>query len=134
MNPTLGEITIHKGTRVGRVERVGEEAVATLMSQDGAETTTSPYHPDAADSQVSSEKKQMLRNVVEGMGKNLNLTEKEQFYGLFLEYSDVFASSDANLGRTSRLKHPIDTTGFPPIRQPVQRVPPTQREEIHQLL
>ena len=128
MNPTSGEITIHKGTRVGRVERVEEEAVATLSTPDGGEP---PGHTDVT---PSSEKRQMLWSIAEGTGENLSSAEREQFYGLLLEYSDVFASSDADLGRTCRLRHSIDTMGSHPIRQPFRRVPPPQREEMRHLL
>ena len=76
----------------------------------------------------------MLWSIVEGTGENLSSAEKEQFYGLLLEYSDVFASSNADLGRTDRLKHSIDTMGSHPICQPFRRVPPPQREEMCQLL
>ena len=76
----------------------------------------------------------MLWSIVEGTGENLSSAEKEQFYGLLLEYSDVFARSDADLGRTGRLKHSIDTMGNHPIRQPFQRVPPPQRIEMLQLI
>ena len=71
---------------------------------------------------------------MKGLGRTLGSAEREHFYGLLLEYSDVFASSDADLGRTGRLKHSIDTMGSHPIRQPFRRVPPPQREEMHRLL
>ena len=128
MNPTSGEITIHKGTRVGQVERVEEESVAALTTTDKGET---PGHMNET---PSPEKRQMLWSIVEGTGENLGSAEREHFYGLLLEYSDVFASSDADLGRTGRLKHSIDTMGSHPIRQPFRRVPPPQREEMRRLL
>ena len=54
MNPTSGKITLHKGTRVGRVERVDEEAVATLTSPDSGKTpghtdVTPPLSPEKRD-------------------------------------------------------------------------------------
>jgi hypothetical protein len=128
VNPTSGEITIHKGTRVGRIERVEEEAVATLTTPDEGET---PGHTNAT---PSPEKRQMLWSIVEETGEDLSSVERERFYGLLLEYSDVFASSDADLGRTDKLRHSIDTTGSHPIRQPFRRVSPPQREEMRRLL
>ena len=44
MNLTSGEITIHKGTRVARVERIEEEAVATT-SQNSVKTPPPPREP-----------------------------------------------------------------------------------------
>ena len=128
MNPTLGEITIHKGTRVSRVERIEEEAVGTLATHNRVVT------PDYEGPKVSSEKQRKLCSIVEETEENLSPVEKEQFYALLLEYSNVFASNDADLGRTDRLKHSIDTAGNHPVRQSVRRVPPAQREEIHQMV
>ena len=53
MNPTLGEITIHKGTRVDRVELIDKEAVANLASHDRVVT---PDHEGPNDSHVSGKK------------------------------------------------------------------------------
>ena len=50
MNPTSGEITIHKGARVGRVELKEEEAVAILASHDRVVT---PDHEGPNDSHIS---------------------------------------------------------------------------------
>ena len=125
MNPASGTITLYKGTKIGRVERVEEAAVATVSGPD---------HIDKDDLQVTSEKRQMLWDTVERTAGDLSQAEKEQLYCLLLEYSGVFASSDADLGRTGRLKHSIDTTGSHPVRQRARRVPPIQREEMRQLL
>ena len=55
------------------------------------------------------------------------------FYHLLLEYVDVLAST-ADLGRTDKLRHHIDTGSSPPVRQPVRRVAPCRREEVKELL
>ena len=70
MNPTSGEITIHKGTRVGQVEQVEEESVATLTTTGHVNANSSP------------EKRQMMWSIVEGTGENLGSAERELFYGL----------------------------------------------------
>ncbi len=61
-------------------------------------------------------------------------SEREQLYNLLLGYADIFASSDADLGRTGKLKHSIDVGDNNPIRQPVRRVPPYRREELQEHL
>ena len=63
MNPTSGEITIHKGTRVGQVELIEEEAVATLASQDKVVT---PDHEGPNDSHVSGKKQQIVATDIVG--------------------------------------------------------------------
>ena len=51
-----------------------------------------------------------------------------------LSFEDIFAGPDDSLGRTSLLKHTIDTGTAPPIRQPVRRISPSKRQEVSQLL
>ena len=53
---------------------------------------------------------------------------------MLLSHADVLASSTADLGRTNKLRHYIDTGSSPLIRQPVRQVSPIRREEVKQLL
>ncbi|ROT61688.1 hypothetical protein C7M84_020536 [Penaeus vannamei] len=47
-----------------------------------------------------------------------------------MTYADVFSQGDMDLGRTSMVKHHINTRDTPPIKQPHHRVPPAKREEM----
>lgn len=67
-------------------------------------------------------------------GSELDPKQKEEFVRLLLEYADVFAHADGDLGRTTQLHHKIHTGEAPPIRQHVRRVSPHRRQEIQQLL
>ena len=49
---------------------------------------------------------------------------------LLMEFSDLFASEDAPLGRTSLVKHSIETEG-PPIRQPRRRLPVALKDTVN---
>ena len=60
--------------------------------------------------------------------------QQEQFYQLLLSYSEVFASSSCDLGRTNKLTHSIDTKGAPPIWLPVRRLPSHQCQEVQTML
>ena len=49
-------------------------------------------------------------------------------------YADIFAGSTADLGKTSKLKHCINTGAAPPIRQPVRQISLQRRGEVRQLI
>ena len=76
----------------------------------------------------------MLLRLVEEHGDELSEDEREQFFMLLTEYADVFAFSESDLRRTSKLKHQIYTGNAPPVRQAVRRVPPQRRQQVHELL
>ena len=76
---------------------------------------------------VDQEKQQVLQQLVWDGCTELTSGEKEIFLELLLKYADLLAFSTADLGRTSKLRHKIDTGGAPPIRQPVRRISPPQR-------
>ena len=83
---------------------------------------------------IGKDKLCMLRQLVEEKGVELDSGEKDIFYNLLLSHADVLASSDADLGRTNKLRHHIDTGSSPPVRQPVRRLSPHRRGEVKQLL
>ncbi len=68
---------------------------------------------------------------------DLASAEKEQLLELLTQYSDVFATPDGTLGKTSMVKHEVQTTG-PPIRQPVRKLPESLKgavsEELQKML
>ena len=82
---------------------------------------------------ISEAKQKILCNIVENID-GLNLQEQERLYTVLLEFSDVFAESPDDFGRTGRKKHEIDTGNSAPIRQHVRRVPPAKRDEVQRLL
>jgi len=51
------------------------------------------------------------------LSKALSKFQQQQLYGLLLNFSDVFADGDHDLGRTQALTHSIDTGNSPPMRQ-----------------
>ena len=61
---------------------------------------------------------------------NLTSFENDQLNSLLAQYSDVFASSSTELGRTTIVKHGIDTGDARPIKQHAYRVSQSQTVEI----
>ena len=59
----------------------------------------------------------------------LSPNQQQQLLTLLHDYSDLFATGNGSLGRTSVVKHEIHTSGHP-IRQPVRRQPRALQEAI----
>ena len=72
--------------------------------------------------------------MVETSEAGLSPGEKEMFYQLLLSYADVIAESAADLGKADCIRHSIHTGNSAPIRQPVRRLSPQQRNEVCKLL
>ena len=54
---------------------------------------------------------------------NLNLEQATEVATTLLEYSDIFAKNDTDLGKFDGVKHKIDTENAKPIRQHMRRTP-----------
>ena len=68
--------------------------------------------------------------------ENASLTSDQQdiLLSLLIDYADVFAVSDDQLGRTNVLQHEIYIDNVSPICQQFRRMSPQQREEVRKLL
>ena len=64
-------------------------------------------------------------------GTNLLPEEQSELLHLLATYSNLFVSDKEQLGRTSVVKHSIETSGYP-IRQPVRRLPESTRGAVDQ--
>ena len=129
LNPRPEPVKVYRGSRIATLEPV-EGHITVAMASEGSGTSANP----GEDASVSQEKQELLWGMVEKAGTGLEEGEKMSLYHLLLAYSDIFASSGADLGRTGVIRHEITTTNTAPIRQPIRRIPPYRREEVQQLL
>lgn len=111
-------MTLHKNTKIANAEIIREEAIcgASVQKPERDRTLTESIdlqHP---------------------LPSNLTNKQKEQFFALMSEYSDVIAQGPDDLGRTEVLQHHIDTKDAIPIRQQARRVPLPRRETVQKLL
>ena len=67
-------------------------------------------------------------------GNRLTEEEKEQLFALCIEYIDLFATGSDDFGRTTALRHKINTENSAPIRQQARRIPPFHKDEVKKLL
>ena len=91
-------------------------------------TATSPK-PLVAAVQNTQRMQELLTNL--GLeGTDLDPYEKLQLESLVEEFSDLFAMSSSELGRTSLVEHQINTGDHKPIKQLPRRVPHFLKEEV----
>ena len=65
---------------------------------------------------------------------DLSPAQHDQLYDVLLEFADVFAAADNDLGCALSIEHQVDTGDTAPIWQPVRLVPPHRREIVRSLL
>ena len=58
------------------------------------------------------------------------VSQRKQIIDLVCNYQDVFADEQESLGRTSTIRHKIDTDAAKPIKQAPRRLPQAKREII----
>lgn len=63
---------------------------------------------------------------------DLSAKQQQQLHSLLNEFRDIFAFTNAELGRTSIVYHRIDTGNSPPIRLRAYRVSDKQRQVIEE--
>ena len=112
----------------------GGSVVASMTPVDPPSEVGVVSGGEAALVEIDDEKKETLRQIVWEGCTELTQAEKEVFLELLLNYADLLASSTADLGKTNKLRHRIHTGSAPPVRQPVHRILPHQREEVRKLL
>ena len=120
LKPDAKSLTLHKKAKIAVMEPINNPCVCSVDAtiNDNANV-------------VMEEKKHILWDMVCSCHADI---ERESLFFLLLEFSDIFAGPQDMPGRTSKLKHFIDTGAAHPIRQPVRRIPPARRREVTNLL
>lgn len=109
------DVTIYKNTRLGKFSSIEENFESVLSNvcctASGSQETTSIIDNIHIDSSLDAEQRGKLKSLLN-------------------EYSSIFSRGTADLGRTSLVKHHIDTGSNTPVRQGVRRVPIHKQREI----
>ncbi|KAL5509658.1 hypothetical protein EMCRGX_G005060 [Ephydatia muelleri] len=122
LNPRNCNIPLKKGTELARMERI-EGPVVNLSAVRGTDT-----------GKVSTAAQETLWSLASKVGDQISAIEKELIFTLLCELEDVFSFSSTDLGRTSILRHHINTGDEAPVHLPPRRVPQARREEVRRLL
>ena len=115
-NPTNQPVTLYKSTRIAElteIEEVDDSSTRVASVQQGT---------------VSPELEEALWMLAERA--SIESGEQERLFALLLEYADVFALCNDELGRTNVLQHQIHTGDSLPIRQQFCRVCPQKDRKL----
>ena len=86
MNPSDHPVTLYKGNRIATLEPV-EETLGVAIA------AVQPKCP-----QISEEKQETLQKLVDSVEESLSETNREELFCLLMEYADIFANTDDDLG------------------------------------
>ena len=114
MNPTSNPVVIKKGTLLGTFEPVDE------VKED---------HTQNNSVRNAKELPEQLQMLLEKSSKHLDRTQKCKLKETLVDYQDVFALNDDDMGFTDAVEHTIDIDGSKPIKQRMRRLPQNMAEE-----
>ena len=125
-------ITLKKG------RTIGEASVAHEVKPMPDELSRHSSYACAMTKSEKSEKEETLvpehlLDMFNNSKKHLNPKETAKLANLLVEFQDVFAQSDFDLGNFTEITHTIDTGNAKPIKQNMRRTPLcfVQEEEAH---
>ena len=113
-------VTIHRNEKVASFQPMHEVCVATEMDNDFATS-----------SQVDSE--QLVSSLLSNV-EGLSQSEVRSLSTLIHKYADIFSQGPDDIGRTSIVRHSIDTGPSAPIKQIPRRLPFHLRGEVKAML
>lgn len=120
LNPTNEPKWIQKGELIAQCEKVTAVINCENDQQDTKGTTLT--------------KSSALEVLTKEWTKELSAQNKNKAKRFLQKHWRIFASKGENNGRTSVVKHRIDTGNFQPIRQPPRRLALAKREEVTGLI
>ena len=120
LNVSAEEVTIPKETDLGTLFTINNDGEGIYEVLDQVDSSYSTRTQPSAD----------VLAQLDIDGADLSQTGKNKLKKLVSEYSDVFSRSDNDIGRTSLMKHHIETGNAKPIKQRPRRVPLKLRAEV----
>ena len=135
-NVSCTSICLDSGAMLGQVQPVtivtdAEEIVEQITGEAELEGVVKHVTGDEPVGQIPRESKLLESVHVE---ESLSTEQMKQLRELIVEYADVFALDQHELGTTDLVTHVIDTGDSSPIKQPPRRVPFALRAKVDQLV
>ncbi len=109
---------VRRGSAVAKLFPIDQEEIYEVMN---IETDGIPS---------SKEVPEHIQELETRCTENMCPEDVTKVTSLLRDYQDVFSKGEYDLGRTTLVKHRIETKGTPPIRQPLRRSSPEKRLEI----
>ena len=101
-----------------------------LVTLEQPEESQGTFVASAGPDVLSREKQNLIWGLVEKNGAQLLDCQNDKFYNLLSNYSCFLATSDLDIGQTSKLRHCIETGNAAPVRH----LPPARRKEVQDFL
>ncbi len=124
LNPSPLPVVIHQYERIGLLQHLDQACVIDSLPENSASKESLQAHREVA------EALQWLEAGIEGLSGE----ERAQLHSLLEEFKDIFAVRPGDIGRTSIVRHKIDTGNSAPVKLPPRRLPLQQHEEVRQLI
>ena len=112
VNASPTPTTVYKGTKLGTFAPISQVRPINVVQEGEPLMETGSTPPD-----------------IDLAGTDLSPSEQQQLLNLLVSFSTVFTTANDPLGRTSVVKHNIQTSG-PPIRQPLRRLPQAMKPVV----
>ena len=106
LNPSLAPIKKHANECIGQFQSLGSQVPLPATTQV---SVVVPTHHNIA-----------LRQMEQGV-QGLTETEESKLHHLLEEYTDIISASEEDMGKTSVVRHTINTVNADPVRQPPRR-------------
>uniref|UniRef100_A0A5S6R1V4 RNA-directed DNA polymerase n=1 Tax=Trichuris muris TaxID=70415 RepID=A0A5S6R1V4_TRIMR len=136
-------VTVAHGSFQVVVLNTGEQQLRVPRNMLIGKISSRPVEPvyatepcESNSTRRADELERILRNLVSGIAdENLNDEQRHLLFELLWSFRDVFAVSKYDLGRTKILRHKITLSdNARPVRQPLRRLNPRDRNEVSALL
>ena len=148
INPTDRYKVVSKGTEIGRAYPIQEIAgegqesvyVEQVSKPQNCDQDQKPISPDIgltpqnnSGSNGNHAIPEHLQQLFEESRKNLTKEQSDSLAQLLIEYEDVFAKHEFDLGNFTGIQHNIDTGKAKPVKQRMRRTPVcfAEEEEAH---
>ena len=125
INDTDKYLTLKHEHCVGVAEKIDtlQEAESTPSASDHHVSNVRVIQADSSHTSSNSEIPDHLKDLFERSINNLSSEESEKLRQVLIEFSDVFAKDDTDLGNFDAIIHRIDTGDARPIKQRMRRTP-----------
>lgn len=135
-NVTDKPIRVRAGTSVGSCEPVDllSEALAKPSDtprEDGGESFPRPRCEKGTGIKTLPAN---LSGLLEESAQLLSPAQRERVADLLTRYADVFSVGEHDLGRTTLIKHEINTGNSRPVKVPPRRIPISKRQEVEDMV
>ena len=129
-NPGTHPICLEKGQYVGDISAIDWVQQIEDSSDDNPSTV---YHLANQETAITERHHRLLQLLESGCW-NIPPEAKHQLQSLVVQFEDVFAVEDSELGRAHDVTHTINTEDNPPIKQRPRRVPFALRDEVARMV